>query len=383
MGTNLLAHLHALGGGVVGYLIPFLFVLSLVVFFHELGHFLVARWCGVRILVFSIGFGPEIVGFNDRYGTRWKISAIPLGGFVKFFGDENAASVPDVSRGASMDPQERAESFMFQPVPKRAAIVVAGPLANFLLAIVIFAGVFMIYGKQTMSARVDAVQPASAAEQAGFMPGDVVLAINGHHIDNFTEMQRFVSASAGEALEITIERDGTEKVLKATPTLKEVKDNFGNVQHVGILGISRSMAPEDLKLHPVAPLDAIWLSVQETWSVVDRTLSYIGGVISGREAANQLGGPIRIAQMSGQVASFGFVPLIQLAAVLSISIGLLNLFPIPLLDGGHLLFYGIEAIRGRPLSERAQEVGFRIGLAIVLMLMIFATFNDIVHLTTS
>ena len=163
MGTNLLAHLHALGGGVVGYLIPFLFVLSLVVFFHELGHFLVARWCGVRILVFSIGFGPEIVGFNDRYGTRWKISAIPLGGFVKFFGDENAASVPDVSRGANMDPQERAESFMFQPVPKRAAIVVAGPLANFLLAIVIFAGVFMIYGKQTMSARVDAVQPASAA----------------------------------------------------------------------------------------------------------------------------------------------------------------------------------------------------------------------------
>jgi regulator of sigma E protease len=383
MGTNLLAHLHALGGGVVGYVIPFLFVLSLVVFFHELGHFLIARWCGVRILVFSIGFGPEIIGFNDRYGTRWKISAIPLGGFVKFFGDENAASVPDASRAASMDSQERAQSFMFQPVAKRAAIVVAGPLANFLLAIVIFAGVFMIYGKQTMSARVDAVQPGSAAEQAGFMPGDLVLAINGHRVDNFTEMQRFVSASAGETLEITINRDGTEKVLRATPTLKEIKDNFGNVQRVGILGISRSMAPEDLKLRPVAPLEAVWLSVQETWSVVDRTLSYIGGVIAGREAANQLGGPIRIAQMSGQVASFGFVPLIQLAAVLSISIGLLNLFPIPLLDGGHLLFYVIEGIRGRPLSERAQEVGFRIGLAIVLMLMIFATFNDIVHLTTS
>ena len=383
MGTNLLVHLHALGGGVVGYLIPFLFVLSLVVFFHELGHFLIARWCGVRILVFSIGFGPEIIGFNDRYGTRWKISAIPLGGFVKFFGDENAASVPNASQAASMDSRERAESFMFQPVSKRAAIVVAGPLANFLLAIVIFAGVFMIYGKQTMSARVDAVQPGSAAEQAGFMAGDLVLAINGHRVDNFTEMQRFVSASAGETLEITINRDGTEKVLQATPTLKEVKDNFGNVQRVGILGISRSMAPEDLKLRPVAPLEAVWLSVQETWSVVDRTLSYIGGVIAGREAANQLGGPIRIAQMSGQVASFGFVPLIQLAAVLSISIGLLNLFPIPLLDGGHLLFYVIEGIRGRPLSERAQEVGFRIGLAIVLMLMIFATFNDIVHLTTS
>ncbi|MGO9399391.1 MAG: RIP metalloprotease RseP [Xanthobacteraceae bacterium] len=383
MGTYVLAHLNALGGGVVAYLIPFLFVLSLVVFFHELGHFLVARWCGVRVLVFSIGFGPEIVGFNDRYGTRWKISAIPLGGFVKFFGDDNAASVPDNARLASMDTGERAQSFMFQPVAKRAAIVVAGPLANFVLAVVIFAGVFMLYGKQTMSARVDSVQPDSAAAEAGFKPGDVVVAIDGREVENFTEMQRIVGASAGEALAITVDRDGTRLVLKATPALKEVKDNFGNVQRIGILGISRSMAPEDLKLHPVAPPQAVVLAVQETWSVIDRTLGYIGGVIAGREAANQLGGPIRIAQMSGQVASFGFVPLIQLAAVLSVSIGLLNLFPIPLLDGGHLLFYLIEGIRGRPLSERAQEVGFRIGLAIVLMLMIFATFNDIVHLATS
>jgi regulator of sigma E protease len=383
MGTNLLAHLHALGGGVVGYLIPFLFVLSLVVFFHELGHFLIARWCGVRILVFSIGFGPEIIGFHDRYGTRWKISAIPLGGFVKFFGDDNAASVPDASGLASMDAGDRAQSFACQSVLKRAAIVVAGPLANFLLAIVIFAGVFMLYGKQTMSARVDSIQPSSAAEEAGFKSGDLVVAINGHGIDNFAEMQRVVSANAGEALNITVDRDGVQQILKATPALKEVKDNFGNMQRVGILGISRSMVPEDLKFHLVAPPQAIWMGVQETWSVIDRTLGYIGGVVAGREAANQLGGPIRIAQMSGQVASFGFVPLIQLAAVLSVSIGLLNLFPIPLLDGGHLLFYLIEGIRGRPLSERAQEVGFRIGLAIVLMLMIFATFNDIVHLTTS
>jgi len=383
MGTNVLAHLNALGGGVVAYIIPFLFVLSLVVFFHELGHFLVARWCGVRVLVFSIGFGPEIVGFNDRHGTRWKISAIPLGGFVKFFGDENAASVPDSARLAVMDADERAHSFMFQPVAKRAAIVVAGPLANFVLAIVIFAGVFMLYGKQTMSARVDSVQADSAAAEAGFKAGDVVVAINGRPIENFTEMQRIVGSSAGEMLAVTVDRDGSQLVLNAKPALKEVKDNFGNVQRVGILGISRSMAPEDLKLHPVAPPQAVVLAVQETWSVIERTLGYIGGVIAGREAANQLGGPIRIAQMSGQVASFGFVPLIQLAAVLSVSIGLLNLFPIPLLDGGHLLFYLIEGVRGRPLSERAQEVGFRIGLAIVLMLMIFATFNDIVHLATS
>jgi regulator of sigma E protease len=383
MGSYFWSHLHMLGGGVVGYLIPFLFVLSLVVFFHELGHFLIARWCGVKILVFSIGFGPEIIGFNDRYGTRWKISAIPLGGFVKFFGDDNASSVPSTTSLASMNADERVHSFMFQPVLKRAAIVVAGPLANFALAIVIFAAVFMLYGKQTMSARVDAVQPGSAAAAAGFEPGDLVVAIDGRAVDNFADMQRIVSASAGETLSITVDRDGVQRILKAAPALKEVKDNFGNVQRIGILGISRSMAAEDLKLRPVPPLQAVWMSVQETWSVVERTLGYIGGVISGREAANQLGGPIRIAQMSGQVASFGFIPLIQLAAVLSVSIGLLNLFPIPLLDGGHLLFYLIEGIRGRPLSERAQEVGFRIGLAIVLMLMIFATFNDIVHLTTS
>jgi regulator of sigma E protease len=383
MGSYFLSHLHALGGGVVGYLVPFLFVLSLVVFFHELGHFLVARWCGVRILVFSIGFGPEIVGFNDRYGTRWKIAAIPLGGYVKFFGDENAASVPDTERLAEMDDGEKSQSFVFQPVAKRAAIVVAGPVANFLLAIVIFAGIFMFYGKQSMTARVDSVQPDSAAAAAGFQPGDLVTAINGGAIGDFADMQRVVSESAGATLNITVDRKGTQLELKATPALKEIKDNFGNVHRIGILGITRSTAPEDLKFQPVPAPRAVWMGVQETWFVIDRTLSYIGGVVVGRESTDQLGGPIRIAQMSGQVATAGFVALIHLAAVLSVSIGLLNLFPIPLLDGGHLLFYGIEALRGRPLSERAQEVGFRIGLAIVLMLMIFATFNDIVHLATS
>ena len=383
MGSYLLSHLHALGGGVVGYLIPFIFVLSIVVFFHEFGHFIVARLCGVRVLVFSIGFGPELAGFNDRHGTRWKISAIPLGGYVKFFGDENAASVPETPRLESMNDGERAESFFFQPVRKRAAIVVAGPVANFILAIVIFAAIFMIYGKQTMSARVDSVQADSAAAAAGFEPGDIVLSIDGQTIDNFADMQRVVSDSAGRTLAIKVDRNGAQLVLKATPALKEVKDSFGNVRRIGILGISRSMAPGDVKFEPVSPAQAIWLGGQETWFVVDRTLSYIGGVIVGREAADQLGGPIRIAQISGQVATIGFAALVHLAAVLSVSIGLLNLFPIPLLDGGHLLFYAIEAVRGRPLSERAQEVGFRIGLAIVVMLMIFATFNDIVHLTTS
>jgi regulator of sigma E protease len=383
MGSSLVTHLHALGGGIAGYVIPFLFVLSIVVFFHELGHFLIARWCGVRVLVFSIGFGPEIIGFNDRHGTRWKISAIPLGGFVKFFGDENVASASNGAQLADMDANERARSFVFQPVRKRAAIVVAGPLANFILAIVIFAAIFMLYGKQTMSARVDTVQPDSAAAAAGFQPGDLVTAINGAGIESCADMQRVVSESAGETLSITVERGGVQRVLNAAPALKDVKDTFGNVRHIGILGISRSMAAADLKFEPVPAPRAVWMGVEETWFVVDRTLSYLAGVIVGREAADQLGGPIRIAQMSGQVATIGFVALIHLAAVLSVSIWLLNLFPIPLLDGGHLLFYSIEALRGRPLSERAQEVGFRIGLAIVLMLMIFATFNEIVHLTTS
>jgi regulator of sigma E protease len=374
------AGLSALGNGFVGYIIPFLFVLTIVVFFHELGHFLVARWCGVRVLVFSIGFGPELIGFNDRHGTRWKLAAIPLGGYVKFFGDDNAASVPDTEQLATMSDEQRRDSFFHKGVGARAAVVAAGPIANFILAIVIFAGVFMLYGKQSTTARVDTVQPASAAAAAGFKPGDVVLAIDGSKIASFSEMQRIVSTSAGETLTIEVDRGGHLLSLKATPALKEIKDSFGNTHRMGVLGISRSMAAGDLKRERVGPIDAVVLGVKETWFVIDRTLSYIGGVVAGREAADQLGGPIRIAQVSGQVATAGIVALIHLAAVLSVSIGLLNLFPIPLLDGGHLMFYAIEAVRRRPLSERAQEFGFRVGLAVVLMLMLFATFNDIRHL---
>ena len=383
MGMEIMGGLSALGGGLVGYVVPFLFVLTIVVFFHELGHFLMARWCDIKVLVFSVGFGPEIAGFYDRYGTRWKISAIPLGGYVKFFGDENAASAPDQSAAATMTEAEKKDSFQFQPVGSRALVVAAGPVANFLLAIAIFAGIFMTVGKQTTSARVDTVQPGSAAQTAGFKPGDLVLTINGEKIESFSDMQRIVSISAGAPLTIEVDRDNAQVTLKAVPQLKEIKDNFGNVHRLGVLGISRSMAPGDIKTEKAPPLRAIVMGAQETWFVVDRTLSYISGVFTGREAADQLGGPIRIAQVSGQVATAGFAPLIHLTAVLSVSIGLLNLFPIPLLDGGHLLFYAIETIRGRPLSERAQELGFRIGLAIVLMLMIFATFNDILHLATS
>ncbi len=380
---SLAANISDLGHGVIGYLVPFLFVLSIVVFFHELGHFLVARRCGVKVIVFSLGFGPELAGFFDRHGTRWKISAIPLGGYVKFFGDDNAASVPDSSTLSAMDERDRRVSFFHKPVAARAAIVAAGPMANFLLAIVIFAGIFAIYGKQTAAARVDSVQASSAAAAAGFLPGDVIISIDGHGIGSFSDMQRMVATSAGKLLSIEIDRSGTRRVVQATPEQREVKDGFGNSHRIGVLGIMRSFAPEDVQTEKVGPLPAIWMGVEETWFVIDRTFSYLAGVIAGQQSADQLGGPIRIAQVSGQVAAAGVTALLHLAAVLSVSIGLLNLFPVPLLDGGHLLFYAIEAVRGRPLSERAQEFGFRIGLALVAMLMIFATYNDIRNLAPS
>lgn len=379
----LFTDVYAWGGWLFSYLLPFLFVLTIVVFFHELGHFLVARWCGIRVLVFSIGFGPELIGFTDRHGTRWKLAAIPLGGFVKFFGDENAASVPSSEAVAAMTADERRESFFYKTVGQRAAVVAAGPIANFLLAIVIFAGVFGLYGRQISTPRVDSVQAGSAAAEAGFQSGDLILSIDGRAIESFSDMQRIVGSSAGQRLQFEIERGGKRVNLAAVPALKEVKDGFGGVHRIGVLGVSRSTNPGDAKVERVAPLTAITMGVEETWFVVERTLNYIAGVVVGRESADQLGGPIRIAQVSGQVATAGFVALMHLAAVLSVSIGLLNLFPIPLLDGGHLLFYAIEFARGRPLSDRAQEIGFRIGLAIVLMLMVFATFNDILHLATS
>ncbi len=383
MSGNILSSITMIGGGFTGYVVPFLFVLTIVVFFHELGHFLVARWCGIKILVFSIGFGPELVGFNDKRGTRWKLSAIPLGGYVKFFGDENAASVPDAAAAASMTSEERQVAFQYQPVLSRAAVVAAGPIANFILAIVIFAGIAMLYGKQTIPARVEMVEPGSVAAEAGFKPNDLVVAIDGSKISDFGELKRIVSESAGKPLDFQVNRGGSLIDLKATPALKEIKDRFGNVYRMGMLGIRGMDSPESVKTEKVDPFTAVAMGANKVWFIVRHTMSWIGGFVVGRESADQLGGPLRIAQLSGQVASISFSLLIDLAAAMSVSIGLLNLFPIPLLDGGHLLFYAIEAARGRPLSERAQEVGFRIGLAIVVMLMVFATFNDIVRLATS
>src|SRR5262245_20733622 len=283
------------------YGLPVLFVFSIVVFIHELGHFLVARWGGVRVLVFSIGFGPELFGFNDRRGIRWKIAAIPLGGFVKFLGDENAASVPAQAAVAKMSDAERRESFIDQPVGKRSAIVAAEPIANFLMAILIFATFAAFMGKPSSVPLGDTVEAGSAAEAAGFKPGDIILSINGRRITTFTEMQRIVAASAGETLIIVVKRGDQEITLTAVPRLKEQKDAFGNVHRIGHLGIGRSIDPNERLYEPVSVLEALKWGVTETWFVIEGTLRYIGRVLVGRENADQVGGPIRSAEVACEV----------------------------------------------------------------------------------
>jgi regulator of sigma E protease len=374
---------NVLGHGLIGYIVPFLFVLTVVVFFHELGHFLIARWAGVKVLTFSLGFGPELAGFNDRHGTRWRISAVPLGGYVKFFGDESETSTPDPEALGNMTAEEQAGSFHHKKVGPRAAIVAAGPAANFLLAILIFAGMSLYFGKPSSIPRVDVIQPDSVAAAAGFQVGDVVVSIDGTAIESFVDMQRIVSTNAGAKLTFRVKRDDSLVTLSAVPALKEQKDMFGNSHKIGVLGIQYNAQPSDSKATPVGYLESLKIGVDQVWFIIENTFKFVGSLFVGTASTGDLGGPLRIAQLSGQAASLGFQFLLQLCAALSVSIGLLNLFPVPLLDGGHLLFYSVEAARGRPLSPRAQEMGSRIGLGLVLMLMVFVTYNDILHFASS
>lgn len=361
------------------YILPFVGVLTVVVFIHELGHFLVGRWCGIKVDAFSIGFGPELFAFVDRKGTRWRFAALPLGGYVKFHGDANAASAADETAIAAMPDVERAVTFAAQPVWKRALTVAAGPVANFILAIVVFAGLFAVYGRPVLTPRVESVVAGSAAEAAGFRKGDVVLEIDGQAINSFNELQRIVSVSPEQTMTFLVDRGGQGVRLTATPKLREITTPLGKTR-TGQLGLEAGGKPEDWRVERFGPLEAVQMGAQETWFVVKHTARYLGGLLIGRESPDQLSGPAGLAQVSGEMAKIGSSALLNLIAVLSISIGLLNLVPIPLLDGGHLLFYALEAIRGRALNERAQEIGFRIGIAFVGALMIFATFNDIVRI---
>jgi len=369
-----------ISGDILTYVGAFLFVLTIVVFFHELGHFLVARYFGVRVETFAIGFGRELFGWNDSHGTRWKIGWLPLGGYVKFWGDESAASTPDNTQLEQMTASERSVSFHHKPVSNRIAVVAAGPVANFILGILVFAALFMIMGRTTILARVDQVQPGSAAEEAGFLPGDVVLAIDDKKIESFSDLQRQVMLSSGETLVVLIEREDQQLSLSVVPRVEEFTDAFGNVQRRGLIGLVRANNPEDQVVEYVGPLRALSLGVQETYFIVDQTFVYLGRMIMGKESTEQLGGPLRIAQMSGQVAQVSLSALIHLMAVLSVSIGLLNLFPVPMLDGGHLVFYGIEAVWRRPVSSRILDFSYRIGFAAITTLIVFVTWNDLVNL---
>lgn len=377
---DFLATLWNAGALLPAYILPFLFVLTIVVFVHELGHFLVARWCGVDVKVFSIGFGRELFGFNDRHGTRWRFALIPLGGYVKFSGDADAASAgADSAELGTMTQQQRERSFPAQSIGERAAIVAAGPIANFLLAILIFGASVYVFGKPVLAPRVDQVVAGSAAERGGLRAGDLVVSIDGRAISSFSDMQRAISVRPEETLTVVVDRAGALVTLPVTPALVEQSTPVGK-QRIGVLGVQASRQASDWQTQHFGLLESAKVGVGETWYVVERTYDYLAKLVRGRESVDQLSGPIRIAQVSGIVASSsGLMGLLNLAAILSVSIGLMNLFPVPMLDGGHLMFYAIEAVRGRPLSDRAQELGFRFGLGLVLMLMLFVTWNDLVH----
>ena len=356
-----------------GYVWPFLLVLGIVVFFHELGHFMVGRWCGVKADVFSLGFGPEIYGRVDRHGTRWRLALIPLGGYVKFHCDANAASAgADLS---SLSEEEMRISFPTQPVWKRALIVAAGPFANFILAAVIFTGVAYFVGHGVVTPRVEALRPGEVAEAAGFKPGDIIRSINGKPIASWGEMQRIAQASADIPLAFVVEREGKDVALTVTPKMREIETPFGK-NRVGLIGLTGSSKREDWQMKRFGPVEAVAQGVTETWYIAERTVVFIAGLIMGTESMDQVSGPIGTGYMAGKVATFGFAALMNLTAVLSVSVGLLNLLPIPMLDGGHLLFQLVEALKGKPLSERTQEYAFRLGFVMMIGLMLFTTIND-------
>jgi len=361
--------------GLWTYLVPFLFVLTVLVFVHEMGHYLVARWCGVAVETFSIGFGRELFHWHDAKGTRWRVGWMPLGGYVKFLGDADAASVRSVDV-SDATPEERANYFQEKSLGVRTAVVSAGPIANFLLAIVLLAGLFAIVGQPFTPPVIHEVLPNTAASAAGFEAGDRIVEIDGHGIDRFEEMQQVIMASPGQFLVMIVERENSELQLDVTPGSRTLTDRFGNVHNVGYLGVQRS----GVEFIRHDPLSAVWYAVRQTYTFTVMTLRYVGQMIVGLRSSDDLRGPIGIVQMSGQAAQIGVTSVIQFMAVLSISLGLINLFPIPILDGGHLLFYAFEAVRGKPLGERAQEYGFRVGLALVVGLMVIATWNDLVQL---
>ncbi len=385
-------------------LIPFIFVLTLVITIHEMGHFLVARWLGVAVDRFSIGFGRAIASWRDRSGVEWRIGWIPLGGYVRFAGDADASSsVPDANSLAEMKQRIQEQQgagaerriFHFKPVWVRALVVMAGPVANFILAITLFAVLLSAIGETTLAARVGGLDPKGPAARAGFKAGDLTLSANGQHLDDFMDFKQFVALRSGEPITFAVRRGSVLLDLTATPERKSQVDPLTHsASGLGYLGVLSSTSQSDVMRRHYTPLAAVRTGAERSWGIVDTTVVYLSRLVRGKESGDQLGGPLRIASTAGAVAKAGaagasnlggrllggFNALLYLAAVLSVGIGFMNLLPIPVLDGGHLVFYAYEALARRPMAARIQSVGYRVGLALLLSFMLFATWNDLQRL---
>ncbi len=360
----------------LNYIVVFLLILTVVVFVHEFGHFIVARWNGVKVDTFSIGFGPELFGWNDKLGTRWRVSALPLGGYVKMFGDADESST--IATTQDLTAEEKTVSFRHKKVGQRAAIVFAGPAANFIFGIVAMAVMFMVLGQQVAEPVVGKVMPESAAAEAGIHEGDRLVRINDQAVERFDDVKRLIMLFGLNPITVVVDRDGATMDLSVTPHMVERPNFIGDMERVPVLGVAAD--PEKVRFVRHSPGSALVASVVETKNMVTSTLIGIGQMVNGSRGTDELGGPIRIAKGAGEAAKMGVASVVFYTILLSLNLGLINLFPIPVLDGGHLVFFGIEAALGRPLGERAQEYGFRVGMFLVLALMVFATRNDLVSL---
>ena len=362
----------------LSYILPFIALIVVVVFIHEYGHYYFARRFGVGVTDFSIGFGKELFGWNDKSGTRWKICIIPLGGYVKFFGDRNVYSQADNEKIIKeYSKEDQSKLFVLKPLYQRALIVFGGPLANFLLAILIFFSVYTFAGKDFTPAVINEVQKDSPAMVAGLKDNDIVVSIDGNKVKSIMEVSKFIMMSTDEFINFTVNRYDQDLIFKVKPRLVKSEDNLGNKVTKRMVGIKLGAYNNEVNHVKLGPAKALFYAVNEVYYISISSLKYIGSMISGSGDSSQLGGPIRIAKIIGQVAEFGILPFISLMAYISISLGLINLFPIPMLDGGHLMFYGIEKVLGRPLSQKTQEGFFRIGMFLLLSLMFFTTFNDL------
>jgi len=362
----------------MSYIVPFIILITIVVFIHEFGHYYIAKRFGVGITDFSIGFGKEIFGWNDKSGTRWKFCWIPLGGYVKFFGDRNVFSQSEQQEIINKYTKEdREKLFILKPLYQRSLIVAAGPIANFILAIIIFVMIFMFVGKDMTPAIIDEVNKDSPAFVSGMKKNDKIIYIDNNKVESILEVSTFINTSTAEIIEFIVVRENKEISLLVKPNVIDGKDSLGNSVKKRMIGIKLSSLNNGNEKKPLGPSKAIYYSFKEVWFVTTTSLKYLGKMITGSADSSQLGGPIRIAKITGQVAEYGVIPFLSIMAYISLSLGLINLFPIPMLDGGHLMFYLIEKVLGRPLNQKIQEGFFRIGLLLLFSLMFFTTFNDL------